>query len=944
MYKCNNCGKVCLSSEARTHEKQCFLNRLRNIHRHLNYEQQQPRSILDHRHDQNSNTQIRQEQQQPSEELFDEHYDDSHYDVGDLMSDIQENSDLKTSLSPPPSSSSPTTSSSSPTTSSSSSAASFSSSSATSSSSSTASSSSSTTSSSSTSPSPALQKEIHVHIPAHKPMDFTTQKSVNFFVLTRELNIGKSKTDAIIDWINTFIADPEFGKDFLRYFLCGAHIPQRSLCICGGIINKYVDDHVGDQIVLERKPLLSQHVSKTLSQEISVVKPVQYDVCPGCSMYTDDSLDKCPNCNKPRFKVSANGKITSLETTYQLPLSQHLASYLQSPALRYLMGYRWRRSVETTMKDIFDGSTYLSIREQLFQQPEDIAIALFTDGFNVFKKRSYTVTLVMATILNLLPEERFLQPLLSELMILQDSGMVVHTPDGEFKSKVHLLVTGGDIPAIGELIGNSHTGAYGCRICLVKGQRIGKGGMFFPPTKKAPHTRQVSSFITGDAEHHLKKETPFAMLKTFKGPMFFVIDEMHMLGHNIGMQVWDAIRGKKFGRNNPLMLIKLFIENTVDMQQQPGYARAVDWITFMVYIVPTYVIEQLDKQQQECKKKKKKNKRVLEQAKLALLALSKAYKLILEFEITTQDIQLIESCIQTWHTFLNNHMPKNIFTINEHYLGHVPDCIKQYGPPRMYSSRPTERMIGILKPKINSRSKPVANASNVIKDMTATAQFFRHCASNDLLVNQQPLVQDQLSESGNIMLSGMITVAIEDEVNATATLKRLQQKTTHDFNNEYDLKSLLTEYYSRHGIDYSNLDATIYTGKQTIVCGHDFSGLNVFAKLTLPVDARARRGLTSENALRWGHLFGTILLTFCHVHREKRRIFCVLSLRMDTTGAPIINIPVGFHERSCLYVTDVSHLDCVAMELPSLHVDNKSYYIYPEMRKHVYFDTSRIWC
>ena len=93
----------------------------------------------------------------------------------------------------------------------------------------------------------------------------------------------------------------------------------------------------------------------------------------------------------------------------------------------------------------------------------------------------------------------FLQPLLSELMILQDSGMVVHTPDGEFKSKVHLLATGGDIPAIGELIGNSHTGAYGCRICLVKGQRVGKGGMFFPPTKKAPYTRQVSSFITGDA-------------------------------------------------------------------------------------------------------------------------------------------------------------------------------------------------------------------------------------------------------------------------------------------------------------------------------------------------------------------------------------------------------------------------------------------------------------
>ena len=58
------------------------------------------------------------------------------------------------------------------------------------------------------------------------------------------------------------------------------------------------------------------------------------------------------------------------------------------------------------MKQIFDGTAYLSMRDQLFKQPEDIAIGLFTDGSNVFRKRAYTVTIVMATILNLPPEER----------------------------------------------------------------------------------------------------------------------------------------------------------------------------------------------------------------------------------------------------------------------------------------------------------------------------------------------------------------------------------------------------------------------------------------------------------------------------------------------------------------------------------------------------------
>ena len=163
------------------------------------------------------------------------------------------------------------------------------------------------------------------------------------------------------------------------------------------------------QFFLECKSLLSQHLSKGLIKKISIVKPVQYDVCPnGCYMYTDSSIsNNCPHCNSPRFKPSRNDKTIPMTTTHQLPLSQHLGSYFQSPALRHLMGYRWRQSVQTTMKDIFDGTTYMSMRDQLFKQPEDIAIGLFTDGFNVFKKRSYTITLVMATILNLPPEERY---------------------------------------------------------------------------------------------------------------------------------------------------------------------------------------------------------------------------------------------------------------------------------------------------------------------------------------------------------------------------------------------------------------------------------------------------------------------------------------------------------------------------------------------------------
>ena len=76
----------------------------------------------------------------------------------------------------------------------------------------------------------------------------------------------------------------------------------------------------------------------------------------------------------------------------------------------------------------------------------------------------------------------------------------------------------------------------------------------------------------------------------------------------------------------------------IDLEKQTKYARAVDWIMFMRYVVPTLVIELLDKQQQQAKEEKKKNTQHLQEAKKGLVALSKAYDLILQYEITVDDI------------------------------------------------------------------------------------------------------------------------------------------------------------------------------------------------------------------------------------------------------------------------------------------------------------------
>lgn len=158
-------------------------------------------------------------------------------------------------------------------------------------------------------------------------------------------------------------------------------------------------------MTIERRPLLSQHRSRNIITSTCSVQPVQYDVCKdGCYLFFDDKKTKCPSCSKPRFK---EGTQTSQATTQILPISHQLASYFQSAALRDLLEYRWRRvDGGSTLKDVFDGAAYREMRSRLFQQPLDIGISIFHDGFNIFKRKSYTITVVMAMLLNLPPEER----------------------------------------------------------------------------------------------------------------------------------------------------------------------------------------------------------------------------------------------------------------------------------------------------------------------------------------------------------------------------------------------------------------------------------------------------------------------------------------------------------------------------------------------------------
>ena len=287
----------------------------------------------------------------------------------------------------------------------------------------------------------------------------------------------------------------------------------------------------------------------------------------------------------------------------------------------------------------------------------------------------------------------------------------------------------------------------------------------------------------------------------------------------------------------------------------------------------------------------------------------------------------------------------NAFTINQHYLTHVPALIELYGPLRLFSARPNERLNGLLKARIRSTSKPAASACNAMIDMTLTSQFYRQQYVS--MENQQS--DDSIPASTTEPESIMIQTDDENENMFLSNIYRTSIGRL-DVGDYIGLKEQIIAFYARHDVNCTELEDEIQVGSELTVRGHIFSTKTrqgskdnkKFVKLTLPFDVRAKRGRQSTKRLEWGDTFGQICLLFSHIQNGKQRILVFTRLELDTASTLSTNIPAGSHSRQRYYVTDASYLDCGAMELQSLLNGNKHYYIYPTMCKHKYLDSSKI--
>ena len=263
--------------------------------------------------------------------------------------------------------------------------------------------------------------------------------------------------------------------------------------------------------------------------------------------------------------------------------------------------------------------------------------------------------------------DSFLRPIADELNKLSTNGMVV-MKNGEEISRacvVPLMVTG-DIPAVAKIIHHpGHNSFYGCRFCYTCGEHAENGyGMYFP--KRGCPLRPKETLVPESSKPKPAKASPpepdnitkanaFKNSPSFGGVEFFGLDEMHMVS-NVAKLVYqllaptsrkshrpDHCTDKKYpffvdnaslnliqqGMNKSRANIPLAFSGCFKgiNQNSTMFYRSVDWLGFLLYIVPTLVIPIL----------------VDKSAQSALLALVRACAVTLQWSVTETETCRIEA-------------------------------------------------------------------------------------------------------------------------------------------------------------------------------------------------------------------------------------------------------------------------------------------------------------
>jgi hypothetical protein len=123
----------------------------------------------------------------------------------------------------------------------------------------------------------------------------------------------------------------------------------------------------------------------------------------------DEGVVSCTNvkCKSERYVIGKNGRRPAASVNVA-SISSILSGKLSNPLSRQQFRYRHDRPSNNNMTDIFDGACYKSLvnSQEFFQGKDDVAIGLYIDGFQPFKRGDNKATLVNMVVYNIHPKDR----------------------------------------------------------------------------------------------------------------------------------------------------------------------------------------------------------------------------------------------------------------------------------------------------------------------------------------------------------------------------------------------------------------------------------------------------------------------------------------------------------------------------------------------------------
>ena len=518
-------------------------------------------------------------------------------------------------------------------------------------------------------------------------------------------------------------------------------------------------------------PLYSYSKSRVALRKTYGIEPIEYDVCPkGCKMFANnDDSTKC-HCESSRYKNGTNiahQTMIYLPLKEQLAIfvnNEHIRELLKYRADRESSDIMkdcfdeglYKDIKDTKFKDKMDLALSLYTDDfQVHKRGKHSMTIVHFVILNLPRDVRYEDQNMIQVCIPPGPNKAddlysFLDPVINELKDLCKNGMVIRMDSGEIMLKAHLLFIGGDILAVAKLAGHAgHKHYHGCRFCTIRGvYQLNR--MTFPPVPKKnqqqriadsnsntgtnqnddrpkPTIRVSTTYKEVDESVGQKQECPFTDLPTFHGATFFPIDIMHLLGPGIGKQLWSMIQGTYGTENCPLYLSNnnqeligtrvassrsltpsSFSGDCGDISCQSGFYRAVDWIHFVLYIVPTTVLDFFTDST----------------TRKALIDISTIYRYAFSREMGNDEISCLRTAVKCWIEWLNDQVNNEkisaaVFTINQHYLTHLCKTIERDGPLPYLAAFNIERAIGEIKKRVRSKRHPGKNVGNVLIELAA---------------------------------------------------------------------------------------------------------------------------------------------------------------------------------------------------------------------------------